>query len=62
MSIKGNYVVLTDPKGSELVPKPVDGISLVVAVFYDGKEFKDIGTKYVNSKSTHGAGCTLACK
>jgi hydroxymethylpyrimidine kinase/phosphomethylpyrimidine kinase len=60
--IKGGHGVFTGHEGSALISEPVEGSSRVVDVFYDGKEFKHISTSYVESKNTHGTGCTLACK
>ena len=34
----------------------------VVDILYDGTEVTLIETEYLKSKSTHGTGCSLACK
>ena len=55
--LKGGHIPLT--RGYER-PRGGKEPSIVVDILYDGKDFTLIQSKYLDSRNTHGTGCSLA--
>lgn len=59
--LKGGHVPLTH-NGEKLVKADTerDRDLVVYDILFDGKEFHEISSKYIESRNTHGTGCSLA--
>lgn len=59
--IKGGHLAFTkDLKPYKLTDSESKEDLVIVDLLYDGKEFTELKSKYVVSKSLHGTGCTLS--
>ena len=58
--LKGGHLPLA--KDHTASPKATEDLATVVDILYDGIEITLIETAYLKSSSTHGTGCSLACK
>lgn len=66
--VKGGHLPLYKKKSSgvlELSTSPMaetgnEGDRIIIDVLYDGKEMIEFQSQYIDSKSTHGTGCTLS--
>ena len=58
--LKGGHLPLAGDHN--VSPKPIADPATVIDILYDGTKVILIETEYLKSKSTHGTGCSLACK
>ena len=58
--LKGGHLPFRRTKGG-YVPAGKGEKEIVIDVFWNGKDFALIESPYVNTKNTHGTGCSLAC-
>ncbi|MCJ1281410.1 hypothetical protein MMC26_000729 [Xylographa opegraphella] len=58
--LKGGHLPLA--KDHTASPRDTVDPATVIDILYDGTEVTLIETEYLRSKSTHGTGCSLACK
>ncbi|PUU77833.1 Phosphomethylpyrimidine kinase-domain-containing protein [Tuber borchii] len=57
--LKGGHLPFRRTEGG-YVPAGKGGKEIVIDVFWDGNDFALIESPYVNTKNTHGTGCSLA--
>lgn len=57
--VKGGHLPLTKAR---LVPSDDAERQIVIDVLYGDEQTVVVETKFVNSKNTHGTGCSLACR
>ena len=58
--LKGGHLPLTNEDVAAV--KGINEDRRVMDILYGGDEFTFIHTPYIQSSSTHGTGCSLACK
>lgn len=57
--LKGGHLPLNDDMSIAAAPSER---KITVDLIYDGTRFTQIRSRYSDSSSTHGTGCSLACK
>ena len=56
--LKGGHLPLTK---AHVVSKDTDEMAVIVDILYDGTRISLIESEYIETQSTHGTGCSLAC-
>ncbi|TPX37189.1 hypothetical protein SmJEL517_g01078 [Synchytrium microbalum] len=58
--IKGGHLPFDEQVGGAIDQSCTTAVKFVVDVFYDGADFHEFRREFIDTKNTHGTGCTLS--